>query len=170
MPDCSHFQQIVNDRRAKVNKLKATFDQDLKDCASVGGPREVAQCRAQVKAHLADAEAALNAAEADFQECVNRLEAQGRITFLRVQDQGIGFGSANDFLEVEAVILLDSQPGKGFGFQLRDDQNRPTREAMLQLLRDAFAGNEPVTIDFVRSTGKNNGTVVGVTLTKQAVV
>ena len=66
--------------------------------------------------------------------------------------------------------VLDSQPGKGFGFQLRNDQNQPAREGMLQLLRDAFAGNEPVTIDFLRSTGKNNGTIIRVALIKQAVV
>jgi hypothetical protein len=72
-------------------------------------------------------------------------------------------------LDVEAVILLDSQPGKGFGFQLRNDQNQPAREGMLQLLRDAFARNEPVTIDFLRSTGKNNGTIIRVALIKQAV-
>jgi hypothetical protein len=41
---------------------------------------------------------------------------------------------------------------------------------MLQLLRDAFAGNESVTIDFLRSTGKNNGTIIRVALIKQAAV
>jgi hypothetical protein len=122
-----------------------------------------------VRARLAAAEAALNTAEGDLQKCLatpDLLEAQGRITFLRVHDLGTGFGPPNDFLDVEAVILLDSQPGKGFGFQLRNDQNQPAREGMLQLLRDAFAGNEPVTIDFLRSTGKNNGTIIRVALVK----
>jgi hypothetical protein len=173
MPDCSRFQQIVNDRRAVADTLHANLNQDLADCADAGSPQQVAQCRAQVRARLAAAEAALNTAEADLQRCLatpDLLEAQGRITFLRVHDLGTGFGPPNDFLDVEAVIQLDSQPGKGFGFQLRNDQNQPAREGMLQLLRDAFAGNEPVTIDFLRSTGKNNGTIIRVALIKQAVV
>jgi len=120
-----------------------------------------------VRARLAEAEAALHAAEANLQSCLETpdlLEAQGRITFLRVHDLGTGFGPPNDFLDVEAVILLDSQPGKGFGFQLRNDRNRPAREGMLQLLRDAFSRNEPVTIDFLRRTGRNNGTIFRVAL------
>ena len=172
MPDCSRFQQIVSDRRAIVNTLQANLNQDLADCADIGTPQQVAQCRAQVRARLAEAEAALHAAEANLQSCLETpdlLEAQGRITFLRVHDLGTGFGPPNDFLDVEAVILLDSQPGKGFGFQLRNDRNRPAREGMLQLLRDAFSRNEPVTIDFLRSTGKNNGTIIRVALIKQAV-
>ena len=92
------------------------------------------------------------------------LEAQGRITFLRVHDLGTGFGPPNDFLDVECVVLLDTQPNKYFGFQLRNDRNRPAREGMLLLLREAFATNQPVTIDFFRVAGKNGGTIFRVAL------
>src|SRR5271169_6754798 len=76
------------------------------------------------------------------------VENKGRITFLRVHDVGTGFGPPTDFLDVEVVIQLDSQPGKSFGFQLRNDNNRPARDGMLDLLRDAFANNFPVLIDY----------------------
>jgi hypothetical protein len=167
MPNCSPFQQTVNDQRAIVNSLRASLNQDLADCADVGPPKEVAQCRAQVRSRLATAEAALNSAEASLQRCLatpDVLEAQGRITFLRVHDLGTGFGPPNDFLDVECVILLDTQPNKYFGFQLRNDRNRPAREGMLLLLREAFATNQPVTIDFFRVAGKNGGTIFRVAL------
>jgi len=38
MPDCSRFQQIVNDRRAVADTLHANLNQDLADCAAVGRP------------------------------------------------------------------------------------------------------------------------------------
>jgi hypothetical protein len=169
MPDCSRFQQIVNEQRAIVNALQASLDQDLADCGDLEGPQRIAQCRAQVRSRLTNAEAALNAAEATLQTCLSTpdvLEARGRISFLRVHDLGTGFGPPNDFLDVEAVILLDSEPGKYFGFQLRNDRNRPAREGMLRLLRDAFATNQPVTIDFFRVAGKNGGTIFRVALIK----
>src|SRR5215475_681223 len=84
MPDCSRFQQIVNDRRAVADTLHANLNQDLADCADVGTPQRVAQCRAQVRARLAAAEAALNTAEGDLQKCLatpDLLEAQGGSLF-----------------------------------------------------------------------------------------
>jgi hypothetical protein len=128
MPDCSRFQQIVNDRRAVADTLHANLNQDLADCADVGTPQQVAQCRAQVRKRLADAEAALNTAEGDLQTCLatpDLLEAQGRITFLRVHDLGTGFGPPNDFLDVEAVIQLDSQPEKGSVFNCATTRTSP---------------------------------------------
>jgi hypothetical protein len=94
------------------------------------------------------------------------LAASGKITFLRVHDVGTGFGPPTDFIDVEAVIKLDSQPDKAFGFQLRSDAERVARQGMLDLLRDAFNNSFTVTIDFDIDPPKNNGVIIRVALTK----
>ena len=95
------------------------------------------------------------------------VESKGRITFLRVNDVGTGFGPPTDFIDVEIVVQIDSQPGKSFGFQLRNDNNRPAREGMLELLRDAFANNLPVLIDYNITPPKMNGLIIRVAMVKQ---
>ena len=95
------------------------------------------------------------------------LESKGKITFLRVHDVGTGFGPPSDFLDVEVVVQLDTQPGKSFGFQLRNDNNRPARQGMLELLRDAFANNFPVLIDYNVTPPKVNGVIIRVAVVKQ---
>ncbi len=88
------------------------------------------------------------------------LEATGRITLLRVHDVGTRFGPPNDQIDVEVIIQLNTQQGKSFGFQLRPDGNGPAREGMLSLLKDAFANNWPVTIDYLIDPGKTNGIII----------
>jgi hypothetical protein len=88
------------------------------------------------------------------------LNAQGKLTLLRVHDLGTGFGPPTDFIDVEAVVQLDSQPGKSFGFQLRNDRNRPARQGMLDLMRDAFTNKLKVSIDFLIVQGKSNGVII----------
>ena len=95
------------------------------------------------------------------------VESKGRITFLRVHDVGTGFGPPSDFLDVEVVVQLDSQPGKSFGFQLRNDSNLVSRQGMLDLLRDAFANNFPVLIDYNVTPPKVNGVIIRVAVVKQ---
>jgi len=95
------------------------------------------------------------------------LEAEGRITFLRIHDVGTGFGPPSDFLDAEVVIFLDSQPGKAFGFQLRPDENQSTHRDMADLLRNAFKENRPVIIDYVRM-GLAIGRIVRVALRSNA--
>jgi hypothetical protein len=92
------------------------------------------------------------------------LQSSGKLTFLRVHDLGTGFGPPTDFLDVEVVVKLDSQPNKAFGFQLRDDTELPTRQGMLNLLRDAFNNNWTVTLDYWLEPGKNNGEIIRVML------
>lgn len=94
------------------------------------------------------------------------LNTSGHLTFLRVHDVGTGWGPPEDHLDVEVVMKLDSQPDKAFGFQLRDDENRPARQGMLDLLRDAFNQNWEVSIDFEIDADKDNGEVIRVWLTK----
>jgi hypothetical protein len=87
--------------------------------------------------------------------------AQGRVTFLRVHDLGTGFGPPSDFLDVEVVIALDTLPGRFFGFQLRADGGEFVAHGRLDILRDAYERNSPVTIDYIR-TGLRNGRILRV--------
>ncbi|HEX3819763.1 MAG TPA: hypothetical protein VHW45_05505 [Candidatus Sulfotelmatobacter sp.] len=89
-----------------------------------------------------------------------QVNASGKITLLRVHDLGTGYGPPSDFIDVEAVLWLDSQPGKAFGFQLRNDQFLPARQGMLDLLRDAFANNWNVSIDYLMPAGHTNNFVL----------
>src|SRR5712692_8461277 len=95
------------------------------------------------------------------------LESKGHITFLRVHDVGTGYGPPSDYIDVEVVVQLDSQPGKAFGFQLRNDNFRPARQGMLDLLRDAFSNHYPVLIDYNVTPPKNNGVIIRVAVVKQ---
>lgn len=94
------------------------------------------------------------------------LNASGKLTLLRVHDVGTGYGGGSDNVDVEVVIALHSLPGKAFGFQLRNDANRPARQAMLDLLRDGFNHNWTVNIDYWIEPGKNNGVIIRTWLTK----
>jgi hypothetical protein len=94
------------------------------------------------------------------------LQASGKITLLRVHDVGTRYGPPQDQTDVETVIQLNTQPGKSFGFQLRNDGNAPAREGMLGLLRDAFNNNWTVTVDYKIDPPKKNGVIIRVWLTK----
>jgi hypothetical protein len=87
------------------------------------------------------------------------LGAAGRITFLRVNDVGTGFGHPTDFLDAEAIVQLDSRPGKGFGLQLRAGSEADDHAGMLNLLRSAFRRNKTVQLDYIR-TGIRNGRII----------
>lgn len=87
------------------------------------------------------------------------LAARGRLTLLRVHEIGSGFGPAVDRIDGEVVIALDTEPGRAFGFQLRRDAKLPARRRLLALLRDAFANDRPLLIEYLR-TGQHNGTLI----------
>lgn len=87
------------------------------------------------------------------------LAARGRLTLLRVHEVGGGFGPPVDRIDGEVVIALDTEPGRAFGFQLRRDANLPARRRLLALLRDAFANERPLRIEYLR-TGQHNGTLI----------
>lgn len=91
------------------------------------------------------------------------IQTAGKITFLRVHDVGTKFGP--DQLDIDAVIQLDGKTTPSYGFQLRTDTNQIARQGMLDLLRDAYAHNWPVTIDYDIPAGKQNGVVIRVALT-----
>ena len=90
------------------------------------------------------------------------IELTGKITFLRVHDVGTKFGP--DQLDIDAVIQLDHKTTPSYGFQLRTDGNQVARQGMLDLLRDAYANNWAVTVDYDIPTGKQNGVIMRVAL------
>jgi hypothetical protein len=94
------------------------------------------------------------------------LESEGKVKFLRVNEVGDSFGPAGDSIRVEAIVQLDTVPGKSFGFELRNDRNRPAHQGMLDLLRDAFANNSTVLLDYFIPEGNNNGILFRVALIK----
>ena len=94
------------------------------------------------------------------------LQSNGKLTFLRVHDVGTGFGPPADQINVEVVLKLNTEPNRAMGFQLRNDSKRPSRQGMLDLLRDAFNNNWTVSVDYNLDTGKNNGVVIRVALQK----
>jgi len=87
----------------------------------------------------------------------------GKLTLLRAHDVGTAFGPPDDRLDAEVVVRLDSEPGRSFGFQMRNDADREANEGMLQLLRDAFDGGKRVRIEFIR-TGCSVGRIFRVVL------
>ena len=91
------------------------------------------------------------------------IQVSGKITFLRVHDVGTKWGP--DQLDIDAVIQLDNKVTPAYGFQLRTDGNQVARQGMLDLLRDAYAHNWPVTIDYDIPAGKQNGVLFRVALT-----
>ena len=93
-------------------------------------------------------------------------QTSGKLTFLRVHDVGTGFGPPSDFIDVEAVMKLNSRPDLFMGFQLRNDSNRAARQGMLDLLRDAFNNNWTVAVDYNIDSGRTNAVAIRVALTK----
>jgi hypothetical protein len=94
------------------------------------------------------------------------LQSRGKLTFLRVHEIGSKFGPPTDQIDVEAVIKIDSEPQRSMGFQIRNDRNRPVRQGMLDLLRDAFANNFTIIVDYDLPANKNNGVVLRIALQK----
>jgi hypothetical protein len=94
------------------------------------------------------------------------LASTGKLTFLRVHDVGTAFGPPDDRIDVEVVAKLNSEPDRAMGFQLRNDGNRPARQGMLDLLRDAFNNDWNVTIDYNLDAGDKNGVAIRIALKK----
>jgi len=88
------------------------------------------------------------------------------VTFLRVHDVGSKYGPSSDQIDVEVVIQLNNNSNPSVGFQLRNDTNRVAHQGMLDLLRDAFNHGWQTTVDYEIDTGKKNGVIIRVWLTK----
>jgi hypothetical protein len=90
------------------------------------------------------------------------------VTELRVIELGSRHGPPQDQIDVEVVVELDTAPTRNMGFQLRNDGNRPVRQGMLDLLRDAFELGCQTRLEYSidAEAGKHNGIVVRVILLK----
>jgi hypothetical protein len=94
------------------------------------------------------------------------VQSSGKVTFLRVHNRGTKFGPPADQIDVEVVVQLSSPRGKSFGFQLRDDAQRPARQGMLDLLRDTFNNGWIAVLDYEIAEGKKNGIIIRVAFKK----
>jgi hypothetical protein len=95
------------------------------------------------------------------------ITSTGKATLLRVSDQsGRIYGGGNDFIEAEVILILDSMPANAYGFSLRNDNDLPARQGMLDLLRDAFNHNWTISIDASMEEGKTTGLIIRLWLTK----
>jgi curli biogenesis system outer membrane secretion channel CsgG len=104
---------------------------------------------------------------ASFSAPASAQMASGKVTMLRVNNLNDVYGEPDDAIRVEVVIQLNNQTNRGYGFELRNDNNRPLRQGMLDLLRDAFNNNWIVNIDFRTPTRRrNNGVIFRIWLTK----
>jgi hypothetical protein len=96
------------------------------------------------------------------------IASTGKVSELRVIQLRSRHGPPEDQIDVEVVAKLDTVPDRGLGFQLRDDDSRPVRQGMLDLLRDAFTTGCRTRIEYSidLDAGKHNGLVVRVILQK----
>jgi hypothetical protein len=164
MPDCQQFQN-------EVNRLTQVVNEQRDECARLTDIEQKKGCLQEL-GRLQDQ---LSRAQEALRNCQRGLpspgvqEAQGHITFLRVHDVGTGWGPPNDFLDVEAIFLLDTQPNRAFGFQLRNDSARPAREGMLALLQDAFANDLNVIADYMQVLNKHNAVAFRIAITRRPI-
>jgi hypothetical protein len=93
------------------------------------------------------------------------LQRSGKLSLLRVHNVGTGYGPPGDSIDVEVVIAFRGQEG-AYGFQLRNNSNLAAHQGMLDLLRDAFAHEDTVLIDYEILAGDRNGVIIRTALTK----
>lgn len=82
-------------------------------------------------------------------------KAHGRLLSLRVQTQGMEYGPRDDRLDAEVLVTLDSKPGMTFGVRYHEGA-QPATAAMVDILKDAYLRELPVTLFYVSPPGKKN--------------
>ena len=92
--------------------------------------------------------------------------SKGVVSALRVQQKGITWGSGDNLLDTEVVVVFKNKAGYAFGFQLRNDERLHSNRAMLDLLRDAFAHGIEADITYDETRGRMAGAIVQVTLAR----
>lgn len=94
-----------------------------------------------------------------------RLRRTGRVSFLRVHRLRGGFGPEDDFIEGEAVGRVTAAPEQTFGMTLRNDDQLPAHQGMLDLLRDGLVhDNLRTTVEYDLEEGRQNGVLIRVEL------
>jgi hypothetical protein len=94
------------------------------------------------------------------------LAMTGKITFLRVNDVGTGYGPASDKIDAEAIVKLDTAPDRAFGLTLRNDESFASHQKIFEIMQDAFDNDRVISIDFLSTPPQKNGIIVGATITK----
>ncbi len=91
----------------------------------------------------------------------------GKVTYLRAHAIGSGWGPSTDFIDVEVVAKLDTYPSNAFGLQLRDtNDDTALRQAMFDILMQAYNNNWTVNITYWIDPGKYNGIIHRVVLSR----
>ncbi|NBB93716.1 MAG: hypothetical protein GVY32_11165 [Gammaproteobacteria bacterium] len=90
---------------------------------------------------------------------------RGKLDHLRVNHTGSGFGPPDDSIDAEIIVHMEGHDGY-YGVQLRDDGERLTHRAMLDLLRDAFNNGWRVQCDVSFSDEQSNGIIIRTMLNK----
>ncbi|WP_157961103.1 hypothetical protein [Lutibacter citreus] len=99
-------------------------------------------------------------------------QTSGKLSFLRINEVGSGFGPNSDSIDSEVIIKFANNTNMAFGFQLRNDKNSLVHQGMLDLLRDAFDKDYKVTINFTARKGNDvrppdkNGEILRLWITK----
>lgn len=93
-----------------------------------------------------------------------RIRTEGKLTFLRVHELKTGFGPDSDKIEGEVVGRISSRPAQAFGFTLRRDDHLPAHQGMLDLMRDAFANDWTVVVEYDVDDGRSNGQLIRIEL------
>jgi hypothetical protein len=149
MPDCQQYRTAVNQLKAQVLEVR-------RECEAIDDRFERRRCL-QMLAGLSDrlrrAEAALKNCESGLPEPGVR-SASGHVDFLRVNEGG--YGPPKDFLDLEVIFKLDTQPGRAFGFSLRPDANEPAHQGALSLVLSALEHDLNLTIDYQQELNKFN--------------
>lgn len=92
------------------------------------------------------------------------LRRTGDLTLLRAHERGSGFGPDDDFIDVEVVGKISSEPDHAFGLEMRDNDELPAHEAMFALLRDGLRDDLDVTVEYDIDEDRQNGLLLRVEL------
>ena len=88
----------------------------------------------------------------------------GKISLFRAQIKGLEIGPANDRLDAEVLVTLDSQPDTVFGISYH--QEDPAARTMIETLREAYLHDMPVTVQAPSIPGRKHLRLIWVQLGK----
>ncbi len=89
----------------------------------------------------------------------------GKVTLYRVQVQGLEIGPADDRLDAEVLVVLDSAPDMVFGIRMHEDVTASS-QSMVDLLHDAYKDGTTVTLQYPMAPGKKHNRINWVQLGK----
>jgi hypothetical protein len=94
-------------------------------------------------------------------------QVTGKLTYLLVRQAR----PPNDFLDVEVIVGLHTDPVRRFGFKFGGAVNNDfIHQGMLDILRDAFNNNWQTTIDYRIDLTNNDGIIQQVKISKETMM